>query len=199
MNIELNTELLIKAILENGGDEADLNFITPDFITPEMIQEMGKQLAAQGIKSRTPNPAYFVKPINTVEGIEESFDEIFDWITPEHCPLKPVADESKIIELIKLTPGFSTEASLKEIDELGFEPAPSNYVLGLGVQHPDAHREYKYVVSLDKQNLFPDEYGSLCFLCLRWGDERHLYMIREAGGWNGGWWFAVVRKQPLKS
>jgi len=174
-NVSLDSELIIEGY-------AELVNVTPSL----------------GVNQNAPaNPAYSVTPINTVKGIKDSFDWMNDWITVKHCPLKPVADEPKIIELIKLTPGLSTEASLKEIDELGFEPAPSNYVLGLGVQHPDAQREHKYVVSLDKQNLFPDEDGGQCFLCLSWYGKRYLDMAAEAFDWADGWWFAVVRKQPL--
>ena len=182
-----------KAIVENGGTETDT-----EFLTDELALEFGKKLAQKGIQSRTKNPAYNVKPINTVDGIKKYFDWMYDWITPKHCPLKPVVEESKIIELIKCKPG-STEATLKEIDERGFEPAPSNYVLGLGVQHPEAHTEHKYVVGLDKQNLFGDESGGPCFLCLGWDDERGLGVVGEASDWSDGWWFAVVRKSTSNS
>lgn len=136
---------------------------------------------------------FTIFPINSVENISKHFEWMYDWITPAHCPIKPVADEAKIIELIKCKPG-STEATLKEIDERGFEPVPSNYVLGLGVQNPEAHKEYKYVVSLDKNNLFASKFGDPCFLCLRWNDGRELYMAHESGDWGDHWWFAVVRK-----
>ncbi len=187
------SDLIKKAITDNGGLETDT-----EFLTEELASEFGKKLAQKGIQSRTKNPAYSVKPVNTVEGISKYFDWMYDWITPKHCPLKQVADEAKIIELIKCKPG-STEATRKEIAERGFEPAPSNYVLGLGVQHPDAHKEHKYVVSLDKENLFGGKRGSPCFLCLYWDGERNLFMAYESGDWVGDWWFAVVRKSASKS
>lgn len=186
-------DLIKKAIIDNGGLETDT-----EFLIDELASEFGKKLAQKGIQSRTKNPAYNVKPVNTVDGIKKYFDWMYDWITPKHCLLKPVADESKIIELIKCKPG-STEATLKEIAERGFDPAPSNYVLGLGVQHPDAHREHKYVVSLDKENLFDDKDGRPCFLCLYWYGKSSLDMARESGGWHGHWWFAVVRKSTSNS
>lgn len=178
-----------EAICKHGGQKSDISFLDTD-----QISEIGKQLAAKGIKSRTPNPAFNVIPINTVAGISQHFDGMYDWITPITCPVKPVADEPRIIELIKVTPFQDTEATLKEIDALGFAPAPSNYVLGLGVQYPDVHKEYRYIVSLDEQNVFPGRSGSPCFLCLSWGGERELSLAYEAGGWSDGWWFAVVRK-----
>jgi len=187
------SDLIKKAIADNGGLETDT-----EFLTDELASEFGKKLAQKGIQSRTKNPAYNVRPINTVEGIKKHFDWMYDWITPKHCPLKPVAEEAKIIELIKCKPG-STEATRKEIDERGFESAPANYLVGLGVQHPDAHTEHKYVVSLDKQNLFGDSYGFPCFLCLNWFVGRRLSMVDDSNDWSDDWWFAVVRKSPSKA
>lgn len=182
------------AIVQNGGIATDINFFTD-----EMANEIGKKLATKGIKTRTPNPAFSVKPINTVKGIKKFFDWMYTWITTAYCPLKLVVDESKVIELIKCKPMQSTEETLKEIDGRGFIPAPSNYVLGIGVNHPDVHKEYKYIISLDKNNIFTDEGGDPCFLCLGFDGERYLSMADEASHWGGRWWFAVVRKEPLTS
>ncbi len=191
MNI---VEQITKAITDNGGIAEDISFATK-----KMITQFGKKLAEKGIKSRTPNPAFNVLPINTVVGIAKHFFWMYNGISPTTCPIKQVPYESKIIELIKLTPGQSTEQCLQEIDKLGFEPAPTNYVLGLGVQHHDAQKEYKHIVSLDKNNIFPRKDGCRCFLCLIWYSGRQLSMAREMGDWDDAWWFAVVPKDTLKS
>lgn len=137
---------------------------------------------------------YKVRPINTVEGISKYFDWVYNWITPEHCPLKPVNNLEKDIELIKFDKYLSTDDAIKEIAAQGYVPAPSNYLLGLGVQYPEIHKGKKWIVSLDKQNLFADQDGIPCFLCLGWGDERCLHVVYGTGVWGDGWWFAVVRK-----
>lgn len=198
------TALIKKAILENGGLDSDIKFFNQETMK-KMIQNYGKQLAIKGIKSRTPNPAFPVKPV-TVKGIKKylnwMFNLIYVWITTGHCQLKPVVDELKIIELIKLTPGLDTEAALKEIDELGFEPAPSNYLLGLEKQHRNINKRYKYIISLDKKYLSSND----GFLSLVYEGK---YFITYEVGWGGedngvcqwfdNWWFAVIRKQSLKS
>lgn len=186
----MDIELLKQAILENGGLETDI-----EFITPEMIQALGKQLATKGIKSRTPNPSYSVRPINTVESIKESFDSMHDWIIPNNFRLEPVVDESKIIEFIQVTSELSVKGTLKEINRLGFDPAPFNYLFGLAVQYPDAHKEYKCVISFGCKSGDPD------FLCLE--GKSFFYISRgcfnETFKWPGVYWCAVIRKQPLKS
>lgn len=180
-------DILKEKILAFGGLEEDLKFLKE-----EDFDAIAKVIAETGIKSRTPNPAFIVNPINSVEGIQNYFDWVYDWITPEHCPLKPV-EGAKTIELIKCKPG-ETEDVLKEIDERGFISAPSNYVVGLGVDHPGTIKEYQYIVSLDENNVFTDENGIPCFLNLFWNGERYLYLFERAGLWDDDWWFAVIRK-----
>ena len=146
----------------------------------------------------TTTKTYNIKPINTVKDIDKHFDWMYDWITPEHCPLKKVS-KSLDVELINLGKYISTDNAILELDKMGYKPAPSNYVLGLGVQHPEAHKEHKYIVSLDKENIFAGEDGGPCFLCLGWDDGRRLILASESYDWNDRWWFAVIRKEPLKS
>lgn len=181
-------DILKEKVLAFGGLEEDLKLLKE-----EDFDAIAKALAEAGIKSRTPNPAFIVNPINSVEGIQNHFDWVYDWITPKHCPLKSV-EGAKTIELIKCKPG-ETEDVLKEIDERGFYPAPSNYVLGLGVEYPETIKEYQYIVSLDENNVFTDEEGHPCFLVLHWHGSRYLSLYKgRAGEWDGGWWFAVLRK-----
>ena len=183
------TERIIEAILANGGTEEDIQYFTD-----EMATDMGKQLATKGAKARTPNPAYIVTPVNDIQGSLDKFDWHYDWIKKQKLVFKvDSSDGPKTIELIKCTPA-STDATLKEIDSLGFMPAPSPYLLGLGVQHPDVIKEHEWIVSLDDANLLPDEYGDLCFLDLDWRGERDLFLTERDGEWRDDWWFAVVRK-----
>lgn len=141
----------------------------------------------------TKTKTYTVQPINTVEGIKKHLDWVYSWITAEHCPLKPSTGEQEV-ELINLGGYYSTEDAIKKMDDMGYIPAPSPCLLGLGVQHPDIIKEKKWIVSLDEQNLLPNEFGDLCFLYLRWHDRHYLDLALRAGKWTGRWWFAVVRK-----
>ena len=181
------TERIIEAIILNGGTQEDIQYFTD-----AMITETGRQLAEKGIKERTPNPAFVVNPLNDIKGNMENFDWAYDKFAQLTFKVE-ASGGPKTIELIQCDPG-ETESILKQIDDRGFMPAPSPYVLGLGVQHPGAIEEYKYIVSLDEANLLPDGGGDPSFLDLYWYGERRLDLTRRAGGWNDRWWFAVVRK-----
>jgi hypothetical protein len=183
------TERIIEAIIANGGIAEDVQYLSDD-----AVQALGLNLAQTGIKARTPNPAFVVTPLNNMKGNAKHFDWVYDHITKTNLKFKVESNDGpKTVELIKCKPG-ETEDVLKEIDERGFMPVPSPYVLGLGVQHPAVIKEYGWIVSLDEQNLLLSDDGDPCFLSLGWDDERVLSLTRRAGGWNGIWWFAVVRK-----
>lgn len=141
----------------------------------------------------TTTKTYTVTPINDIKGNMDKFDWAYSHL--EICTFPTPVTEILGIELIKCKVG-STEAVLAEIAERGYSPAPSPYVLGLGVQHPAVIKEYGYIVSLDENNVLRDGNGDPCFLLLGWGGERRLDLARRAGGWDGFWWFAVVRKEP---
>ncbi len=180
-------DILKEKVLAFGGLEQDLNLLKETD-----LDSIAKALVERGIKSRTPNPTFTVNPINSVDGIQKYFDWVYEWIMPEHCPLKPV-EGAKIIELIKCKPG-ETEDILKEIDERGFYPAPSNYVVGLGVDHPGTIKEYQHIISLDEKNIFTDKVGVTCSLSLYWFGRRHLILSKHERGWGVYWWIAVIRK-----
>lgn len=141
----------------------------------------------------TKTKTYKLKPTNTVEGINKHFDWVYSWITVEHCPLKPQTEE-KEIELINFGKYVTTENALNKFDEMGYEAAPSNYLLSLGIEHPEVIKEKGLVVSLDESNLLPSEDGDLCFLSLDWDGKRDLRLTTQEGEWGDFWWFAVVRK-----
>lgn len=140
----------------------------------------------------TKTKTYTVQPLNDIKANMDKFDWAYSWL--ENVSFKtPAKDEPLEIELIQCRIG-QTEDILKEIDERGYIPAPSPYLLGLGVQYPKVHKEYKYIVSLDEKNLLLDGDGDPCFLSLGWDGERRLGLATRAGEWDVDWWFAVVRK-----
>ncbi len=187
-------ERIIEAIILNGGQKEDIQYFTD-----EMITEMAKQLAANGVKARTPNPAFPVTPVNDLQGNLDKFDWHYDHIKNKKLTFKVESNDGvKTIELIKCTPA-ETDATLKEIDSLGFMPAPSPYLFGLGIQHPEIIEEYKNIVSLDEANLLPSDDGDPSFLNLYWRGGRDLNLAFRAGEWDDDWWFAVIRKVPLAS
>lgn len=142
----------------------------------------------------TKTNTYQVNPLNDIKGNMGNFDwaygKLGNLAFKVECNGGP-----KTVELIKCDPG-ETEAILKQIGDRGFMPAPSPYVLGLGVQHPGVIEKYRYIVSLDEANLLPLGDGDPSFLDLYWDGERNLNLASRACGWFGDWWFAVVRK-PL--
>lgn len=146
------------------------------------------------IKTRTQNPTFTVTPVNDIQGNLDKFDWYYDWLKRQNMKFKVESHgDSLTVELIKCKPA-GTEGILKQIDELGFISVPSPYILGLGVQYPEVIKKYGYIVSLDENNLLPREGGSPSFLHLFWYGERILNLAIRDGGWDGGWWFAVVRK-----
>ena len=139
---------------------------------------------------------YIVTPLNDIKENMKNFDWAYDHLANLAFKVES-NDGPKTIELKKYTPG-ETEDILKQIDADGFMPAPSPYVLGLGVQHPAVIKEYGYIVSLDEKNVLLDDFGDPCFLSLDWLDGRDLGLTRRAGVWYDDWWFAVVRKDTSK-
>lgn len=126
--------------------------------------------------------------------VKKQFDWHYDWITDEHCPLKPCEGEMDI-EIINLGGSYSTEEALRQMFLLGYKPAPSNYLLDFSFKHPEVLKEKRWIVSLDEANLFVSGGGGKCFLGLYWDGERDLDLAGRAGEWDDNWWFAVVRKE----
>lgn len=184
-------ERIANAIIANGGIPEDIKYLSDD-----TILALGLNLAQTGIKARTPNPAFVVTPLNDIKGNMKNFDWAYDHLANLTFKLES-NDGPKTIELKKYT--GETEDILKQIDADGFVPAPSPYVLGLGVQHPGVIKEYGWITSLDEKNVLRDGHGIPCFLNLYCYDKRTLYLTRRAGKWRDHWWFAVVRKEPLAS
>lgn len=143
-------------------------------------------------KTETVTKIHAVTPVNDIQSSLGSFD--WHWSMLDGMKFEtPSIVEALEVEIIRCKPG-ETEAVLKEIDGRGFIPAPSPYVLGLGVQHPAVIKEHGWIVSLDEQNVLLDGSGGPCFLDLDWSDGRGLSLAERAGGWDDDWWFAVVRK-----
>ncbi len=185
-------ERIAEAIIANGGTSEDIKYLSDD-----AVLALGLNLAQTGIKARTPNPAFVVTPLKDIKGNMKNFDWAYDHLANLAFKVES-NDGPKTIELKKYTPG-ETEDILKQIDADGFMPAPSPYVLGLGVQHPAVIKEYGYIVSLDENNVLLDAYGDPCFLYLSWRGQRNLNLTSRAGRWYDYWWFAVVRKESLAS
>lgn len=191
-DIKTLEERIADAIIASGGIAEDIQYLSDD-----AIQALGLNLAQTGIKKRTPNPAFVVTPLNDIKGNMKNFDWAYDHLAKLTFKVES-NDGPKTIELKKYKPG-ETEDILKQIDEDGFVPAPSPYVLGLGVQHPAVIKEYEYIVSLDENNVLLRDDGYPCFLSLYWSGGRSLYLTERAGKWDDYWWFAVVRKESLAS
>jgi hypothetical protein len=184
-------ERITDAVIANGGIPEDIQYLSDD-----AILALGLNLAQTGIKARTPNPAFVVTPLNDIKGNMKNFDWAYDHLATIAFKLES-NNGPKTIELKKYT--GETEDILKQIDADGFVPAPSPYVLGLGVQHPAVIKEYGWITSLDENNVLLRDDGNPCFLNLDWDDECSLSLTRRAGEWDDDWWFAVVRKEPLAS
>lgn len=184
-------ERIANAIIANGGIPEDIQYLSDD-----TILALGLNIAQTGIKARTPNPAFVVTPLNDIKGNMKNFDWAYEHLAKLAFKLES-NDGPKTIELKKYT--GETEDILKQIDADGFVPAPSPYVLGLGVQHPAVIKEYGWITSLDEQNVLLYDRGYPCFLDLDWDGERYLGLTYRAGEWDGRWWFAVVRKESLAS
>lgn len=184
-------EWIADAIIANGGIPEDIQYLSDD-----TILGLGRNLAQTGIKARTPNPAFVVTPLNDIKGNMQNFDWAYDHLANLAFKVES-NDGPKTIELKKYT--GETEDILKQIDVDGFVPAPSPYVLGLGVQHPGVIKEHGWITSLDEENVLLDDDGDPCFLDLGWDVERGLSLASRAGGWYDSWWFAVVRKESLVS
>lgn len=185
-------ERIIAAIVANGGIAEDV-----EYLNDNAVQALGLKLAHIGIQARIENPAFVVTPLNDIEGNMGNFKHPAKHLAKLKFNVE-CADGPKTIELIQCKPG-KKEVVLKEIDERGFIPAPSQYLLGLGVQYPAAIKQYVWIISLDEQNILLRENGTPCFLYLYCDGCRNISLTKCDGLWNIRWWFAVIRKQPLPS
>lgn len=141
------------------------------------------------------NPQFKVFPVNTVKDVSKKFMYYEEWITPENCPLKLTLDEPKIVELIKVKPGkYKTILQRMQNGNI-FIPAPSNYLIGLGMQYPELYKEFENIISFDEDNVFPDEYGFPSVMTINFDHKHSLYLrgiAREE--FDEKWWIAVIRK-----
>jgi hypothetical protein len=139
---------------------------------------------------------FIVKPVNTVKGIKNYFEWVNPWITPEHCPLKPLEGERKI-KLIKAPYDGETDEILKFFEKEGVIPTPTNYLIGLAVQYRQQMLNRTFVVSLDKKSLFIGQRGKPCLISFCAHEEIYLDLQREKGDdpWQYIHWnYAVEEK-----
>lgn len=77
----------------------------------------------------------------------------------------------------------------KEFESRGFKPADPYKLAEVNADDPsfaDTHPNATH---------WQDENGKWCYAaCLRWFDERYVYVNRDAYDWYDYWWFAGLRK-----
>ena len=200
-------ELVKEAIIANGGDVEDLKYYDEKKMIDAAIRSTAKKITLQGYRSRTSNPTYFINPLNKLSDgqIEKLLWSDGTWYLKKIL-FKTESKNPEFIELIKLKPD-TTENSLKQIDELGFIPAPSPYVLGLVIQHSEVPDKYRNITSLDEGNIFEKSLSSTIkkypsFLYLNHSLRRNSIdlVVRDTvdayqkdhphsgnDGWNGIW------------
>ena len=142
-------------------------------------------------------PSYNVLPINEIEPNLKKFNKYYNWIQKKHFEFKLKSNGLRKIELIKCQPK-QTHQILKEMEERGYLPAPSPYLLGIGIQYPGAVEKYGAIVSLDQNNLFVHEGGELCFLDVFWQEGCYLNLAESKDVWDPRWWFAVIRVESFE-
>ncbi len=141
---------------------------------------------------------FVVNPINDIQASLDNFGWYYEWIKTQKLEFNlESTDGSQAVELIKCKPG-KFDVILREIDARGYMPAPSPYLLGLGVQYPQVIKEYGLIVSLDENNLLPREDNRLCFTGLSWRNLNVLYLVETRTNFINGWWFAVLKKNAIQ-
>lgn len=141
-----------------------------------------------------------VEPVNDLQAATAGyFDEKcrLDIQTERMC-FKVFSYVPRYVELIECHPG-TTNQILSEIDRRGYVPAPSPYVLGLGIQYVEVFTKYRYIVGLDKNNLLCRKDGVECFLSLNQpagNGDNLLSLATHQGVWiAAGWYYAVIKKE----
>lgn len=134
--------------------------------------------------------SFVVKPVNDIQGSLEKFTSFYPWIKEMNLQFKTESQEGPMkIRLIHWDKAKSES----------FIPAPSPYLLGLGIEYPEVIEKYGFILSPDSQNLFFDENGSHCYLNLckdgprnrNWTGPRILGLVPTFVD-RTGWWCAVI-------
>jgi hypothetical protein len=146
------------------------------------------------ITIQTALDSFPVSPCNDLQENLDHFDWHYEGIKKQKLVFKNQSmDGVQSIEIIKCKPG-TYEIILREIDERGYIPAPMPYLLGLGVQNLDVIKKYKWITSLDQNNLLSREDKRQCFLGLSWRNLNALNLVEIRTKFDSTWCFAVLKK-----
>ncbi len=139
--------------------------------------------------------SFVVNPLTSLEGVAENFKNESEYLQGIVLDIKR-NDGAQIVELIECEAYWKDDIR-KDVDERGYIFAPRPYLLGLGVQHPQAvESEDNIIISLDKEN-------GTC------NDRYHLSLFGHSLGEGdtatpittslGKIFFAVIRKKTAQS
>lgn len=162
-----------------------------------LILKGGNELFAQHQKLEM--ASFVVKPIDTLnlDTLKKCFDQVNEWITPEHCNLKKSKSKEKTVYILKCDTGTVTDIIIS-LFRKGYVPATTPYLIGLGMQYPEVQVKYNYILALDMNNAFPDRNENNSLIFLRNDNMRRLDIIGMGRRWNDKWWYVAAFKRQQK-
>jgi hypothetical protein len=140
-----------------------------------------------------------VEPCNDIQQALSLFDTFHDDIKTQNMVLTVASHGAKEIEFVECPPGKETGELLLWIDQQGYMPAPTPYILGLGSpEHSLLVEALGYILGLDMHNLVRKKDGEPCFITTNYVRRtgRILSIAKSKGYWMAsGWYLAIIKKE----
>ena len=181
------------AVKKQGGIDEDLHLLARDEGQP-MIDMIAALLVKAGAATRNVYPI----TVNYAQAFEEmvgagKYDYRNDCITAVNFPITGEGMVNYEAVLFHPNRDLESEDAVKEMTQIGLEPAKTEHLLAFGAKFPEIQREFP-VVALGSSWVRPHRSRNVPYLD-RWFGERDLRLIRWAGEWFAYCRFLALRKK----
>lgn len=133
-------------------------------------------------------------PLETMVA-EGKYDYVNPNITVANFPITGTGVVEEEIILVHLDRDISSDDAVRELHEMGLEPARIEHATAFGAKYPDVQREYPIVFL---GSVWTHSGGRRSVPCLGyWDAKRELYLLWWRADWNRAYRFAAVRKSPV--
>ena len=182
---------LDRAVKAQGGNDEDLHLLARDEGQP-MIDQIASMLVRAGAATRNVYPGVIDYGQTLDQMIEAGkYDYRNEYITVDNFPITGEGKVTSQLVLVHFNRDISSEDAVKEMAQMGLEPAKTEHLLAYGAQH--WQRDPELVVALGSSWVGPG--GHRYVPCLRGGcGDRRLRLFWWDGVWHGSWRFLAVRK-----
>jgi hypothetical protein len=182
---------LDRAVKAQGGNDEDLHLLARDEGQP-MIDQIASMLVRAGAATRNVYPVV-IDYGQTIDQMIEAgkYDYRNDNITVDNFPITGEGKVTSQLVLVHFNRDISSEDAVKEMAQMGLEPAKTEHLLAYGAQH--WKRDPELVVALGSSWVDPD--GDRSVPCLDGSyEDRRLSLRWWDDDWDDYWRFLAVRK-----